>query len=92
MKNQDFGKFLSNLLNKQNEAVSSAAVEALKQKMQQEKALLIENKLRSVASQINAMVSEIRKCRRREKEYQDAISKLEEKANAIIAGKDEDDN
>ena len=40
MKTNDFGKFLSNLLNKQNEAVS----------------------------------------------------KLEEKANAIIAGKDEDDN
>lgn len=88
---KNFGSFLSSLLQKQDGALSNSAMEALKKKLEEEKAARIEARLRRVASDIQAHVDSLRRTRKQEKMTLEMIGKLEEKAQRIVEGTDEED-
>jgi hypothetical protein len=90
-KNKNFGQFLSNLLQKNDGAMSTSAVEGLKKKLEEEKTQRIEMRLRQVADRIESQVTELRRIRKQEKLTLECIGKLEERAQRIVEGKDEDD-
>lgn len=89
-KSGDFGGFLTKLMLRNSEAVSSTALESIKKKMEAEKALEVENELRQVAYEIKNRVESIRSYRIQIKKLKIAIERLEEKADKIVAGNREE--
>ena len=90
-KSVDFGKFLSDLATSAD-AATNETLEGLKAKMQKEKQDQVERKLRSIFEQIQFQVERLREIRKSEKQIQDEIKKLEERANKIVTGTEDEDD
>lgn len=88
-KKVDFGSFLSNLAMQAGGATQDTLAK-LQEKMEAEKQARLETKLRQVFNEMELNVSRLREIRRQEKALQARISELQEKANKIVAGTDED--
>lgn len=88
-KKVDFGAFLAGLAS-QAGAATQDTLTKLQEKMEAEKQARLETKLRRVFDEMELNVSRLREIRRQEKAYQARISELQEKANKIVAGTDED--
>lgn len=88
-KKVDFGQFLASLASHAGEATQDTLAK-LKEKMEAEKQARLENKLRQVFNEMEINVARLRELRRNEKIYQSRIAELQEKANKIVAGTDED--
>ena len=88
-KKVDFGQFLATLAT-QAGAATQDTLTKLQEKMEAEKQARLEAKLRRVFEEMEINVSRLRDVRRQEKAYQARISELQEKANKIVAGTDED--
>lgn len=85
----DLGNFLSRLAEKAS-PMTQSAVDALKAKLEQEKAEQMEARLRSILRAIEAQVTILRNLRKSEATSKKIISELEEKANKIVRGEDPD--
>jgi uncharacterized protein HemX len=88
-KKVDFGAFLAGLAT-QAGAATQETLTKLQEKMEAEKQARLENKLRRVFEEMEHSVSRLREIRRQEKSLQAHIAELQEKANKIVAGTDED--
>lgn len=85
----DFGSFLSKLADTKN-PLNAGAVDQLKKKLEAEKAQEIETELRNVYRSIQIFVAEIRSLRQKERRCIAEIRKLEESANKIVSGKNDE--
>jgi len=87
----NFGEFLSNLA-QSKEAASSETLAKLQEKFEQEQQAKIEDKLKKVYTRLQASVEHLRQIRLQEKKALAGIKELEEQANKIVAGTDEEEN
>ena len=88
-KKMDFGAFMRGLA-QQAAPATAETLNRLQEKMEQERQALLESRLRSVFSAMESRVTELREVRRMEKRIQEQLRDLEKRANAIVAGEDDE--
>jgi len=88
-KKVDFGQWLGKLA-QTAEGATADTVAKLQEKMQAEHQARVEQKLRNVYNSMERQVDLLRAVRRQEKTILKTMDELQEKANKIVAGTDED--
>lgn len=85
-KNEDFGKFLTNLAS-DAKPMAKKAVDDLRERIEAEQAAKIEARLREVWVEIERKVRDIREWKRAIRNTKAEIAELEKVANDIVNGK-----
>lgn len=88
-KKVDFGAFLAGLATQAGPATQDTLTK-LQEKMEAERQARLEAKLRNVFLDMERQVECLRAVRRQEKQHLARISELQEKANKIVAGEDDE--
>lgn len=83
----NFGAFLTGLA--KDNTVAASTLDSIREKMEKERQAKIEQKLRLEFNQIQSHVQEIRSLKRRIEVHKGYIKAAEQRANDIVAGKDE---